>query len=91
MFSGHVAGAGWCWYVCSMTKLLETAIDRIRQWPDERQTEIAEMLLALDGDDFDDEVDAETLAAIDNGLAQAERGEFVDPKDFDEIFSRYRT
>jgi predicted transcriptional regulator len=73
-----------------MTKLLETAIERIRQWPDERQTEIAEMLLALDADDFDDKVDAETLAAIDNGLAQADRGEFADPADIDAIFTRYR-
>jgi hypothetical protein len=73
-----------------MTKLLETAIERIRQWPDERQTEIAEMLLALDADDFADEGDAETLAAIDNGLAQADRGEFADPKDVDTIFTRYR-
>jgi predicted transcriptional regulator len=74
-----------------MTKLLETAIERIRQWPDERQIEIAEMLLALDADDYDGEVDAETLAAIDNGLAQADRGELADPKDIEAIFSRYRT
>jgi hypothetical protein len=74
-----------------MTKLLETAIERVRQWPDERQTEIAEMLLALDGDDFDDDVDAETLAAIDEGLADIAQGRLADPAAVEALFARFRT
>jgi hypothetical protein len=72
-----------------MTKLLETAIERVRQWPDERQTEIAEMLLALDADDGVDD-DPELDAALDAAVAQAERGEFADPKDVEAFFAQHR-
>ncbi len=72
-----------------MTKLLETAIERVRQWPDERQTEIAEMLLALDADDFADN-DPELNAALDAAIAAADRGEFADPKDVEAFFAAHR-
>jgi hypothetical protein len=72
-----------------MTKLLETAIERVRQWSDERQTEIAEILLALDADDGVDD-DPELDAALDAAVAQAERGEFADPKDVEAFFAHHR-
>jgi predicted transcriptional regulator len=73
-----------------MTKLLEDAIERVRQWPAERQIEIAEMLLAFDAAGPDDETDAETLAAIDVGIEQADRGQFAVTKDIEAIFRRFR-
>ena len=71
--------------------LMDKALDRVRSWPDARQEEAAELLLALDalGDDPVD-VDDETLAAIDEALAQSARGEFADPRDVDAIYARFR-
>ena len=35
-------------YIPGMTKLLQDVIDRVRQWPDERQDEAAHVLLDLE-------------------------------------------
>ncbi len=72
-----------------MTKLLDTAIERIRLWPAERQTEIAEMLLALDSDDQLDE-DSELEAALDAAVTEADHGAFADPKDVEAFFVQHR-
>lgn len=73
-----------------MTKLLETAIERIRQWPDERQTEIAEMLLALDASDEGDDDDPELDAALNAAVVEADSGKFADPKDVEAFFAQHR-
>jgi predicted transcriptional regulator len=61
-----------------MTKLLDEAIAKVRKLPEKDQDELAIALLSMAGADaaampFDDA----TRAAIREGLAQAERGEFV--------------
>jgi predicted transcriptional regulator len=56
-----------------MTKLLDQAIAKVRELTDEEQDDLARTLLAMLGHVMDDE----TRAAIREGLAQAERGEFV--------------
>jgi predicted transcriptional regulator len=55
---------------------MEKALAAIRSWPAERQDEAAEMLLALDrlGPQAY-RASADELRAIDEGLAQAARGE----------------
>jgi hypothetical protein len=61
-----------------MTKVLEDAIEKVRQLPDERQAYVAEVLeqiAAAGGDPFT--VPEEHRAAVLEGLEQAERGEFV--------------
>ena len=61
-----------------MTKLLEQAIAKIQTLPAEEQDAIAAALLAMsEGDAADFPIDDATRAAILEGLAQAERGEFV--------------
>ncbi len=35
-------------YICPMTKLLRDVLERVTQWPDERQDEAAHMLLELE-------------------------------------------
>jgi predicted transcriptional regulator len=61
-----------------MTKLLERAIEKVRELPDEDQDALANALLSLTGEETAVvRLDAETRAAIEEGLAQAERGEFV--------------
>jgi predicted transcriptional regulator len=61
-----------------MTKLLERAIQKVRELPDQDQDALAKALLSMTGEDTAlVQLDDETRAAVDEGLAQAERGEFV--------------
>ena len=61
-----------------MTKLLEQAIAKVRELSDEEQDALAAMLLSMaDADASRFPLDRETEAAIREGLAQADRGEFV--------------
>jgi predicted transcriptional regulator len=61
-----------------MTKLLERAFQKIRELPDQDQDALANALLSIAGEDTAVvHLDDETRAAVEEGLAQAERGEFV--------------
>jgi predicted transcriptional regulator len=62
-----------------MTKLLDDVIAKVRELPDEAQDALALALLAMTEaeDAADVPLDEKTRAAIREGLAQAERGEFV--------------
>lgn len=61
-----------------MTELLEKAIAKVRGLPAEEQDALAAALLAMtDGDATDFPIDDATRAAIMEGLAQADRGEYV--------------
>jgi predicted transcriptional regulator len=61
-----------------MTKLLDRAIQKIRELPDRDQDALANALLSITGEETAVvHLDDETRAAVEEGLAQAERGEFV--------------
>jgi predicted transcriptional regulator len=61
-----------------MTKLLDQAIAKMRQLPEEEQDSLARVLLSMaDMDASAFPLDAAAETAIREGLAQAERGEFV--------------
>jgi predicted transcriptional regulator len=61
-----------------MTKLLEKAIAKVRELPAEDQDTVAIAVLSMTGEDTPVvHLDDETRAAVLEGLAQAERGEFV--------------
>ncbi len=61
-----------------MTKLLDRAIANARDLPEQEQDALAALLLSLaEGDASTVPLDAKTRAAILEGIAQAERGEFV--------------
>ncbi len=61
-----------------MTKLLEEAIAKVREFPAEDQDTFAVALLSMAGEDTPMvHLDDETRAAVREGLAQAQRGEFV--------------
>jgi hypothetical protein len=65
-------------YTVLMTKLLEQAIAKVRTLPDDEQDALALAMLSMtDSDAAAVPLDDETRAAIREGLAQAERGEFV--------------
>ena len=62
----------------SMSKLLDKAIAKARQLPEDEQDALAAvMLLMAEADASGVPLDRDTEAAIREGLAQAERGEFV--------------
>jgi predicted transcriptional regulator len=61
-----------------MTKLFDQAVAKVRELPDEDQDAVASLVLSIaDSDGSRIPLDAATLAAIREGLAQAERGDFV--------------
>jgi len=61
-----------------MTKLLEKAIAKVRELPEDEQDALAAALLAMTGEESPPiRLDEATRAAVREGLAQAERGEFV--------------
>ena len=61
-----------------MTKLLERAIEKIRELPAQDQDALANALLSIAGEETAVvHLDDETRAAVEEGLAQAERGDFV--------------
>ena len=73
-----------------MTDLMEKALAAIGRWPESRQNEAAEMLLALDSLGETYTASADELTAIDEALAQAKRGEFASDADVEAAFRRFR-
>lgn len=72
-----------------MTKLLDRAIEKIRLLPEADQDEAAEMLLwAFETRNSPVPLDDETCEAIDEGLAQARRGEFASDAEVTELWRR---
>ena len=73
-----------------MPDLMERALAAIGRWPASRQNEAAEMLLALDRMGATYNATPDELAAIDEALAQAERGQFASDADVEAAFRRFR-
>jgi predicted transcriptional regulator len=73
-----------------MTKLLDLAIAELRKLPPADQDETAEMLLwAIETRAGSLSLDSETIAAIDEGLAQARRGEFASEAEIDALWKHH--
>lgn len=70
-----------------MTKLLEQAIEKIRELPDAAQDDAAELLLVLAARAAAPErLDPVTRTAVREGLAQAHRGEFATDEEIAALF-----
>ena len=73
-----------------MIKLLEQAIQALRQLPTDSQDEIARAILHLAGSEIEAEpVDPAHLAAVLEGLAQAKRREFATDDEVEAAFRRF--
>jgi predicted transcriptional regulator len=73
-----------------MTKLLELAIAEVRKLPPEEQDETAQMLLwAIEARSGSIPLDDETIAAIEEGLGQAGRGEFASDAEIADLWKRH--
>ena len=74
-----------------MTKLMEKALEAVRDWPKERQDEAAALLLALDRLGTPPyRATADELRAIDEALEQMGRGERASEAQVQEAFARFR-
>jgi predicted transcriptional regulator len=70
-----------------MTKLLDEAIEKIREMPEAEQNLAAEVLFNIAEKKWEPErLDPATRAAILEGLAQAERGELVSDEEMAKFF-----
>jgi hypothetical protein len=75
-----------------MTELLEQAIAKVRELPEADQDLAADFLFALVAQRLPPEkLDDETRAAILEGCAQADRGEFVSQEEMAAFFARHRS
>jgi hypothetical protein len=73
-----------------MTKLLEKALEAVRQLPPGTQDEIAQAMLTLAGDEGPPEdIDPAHLRAVLEGLAQAKRREFATDEQVEAAFRRF--
>jgi predicted transcriptional regulator len=74
-----------------MNKIVETILDRIADWPEEAQAELIQSMVDIEKKHLgvyrlsDDE-----RAAVREGLAQAERGEFVPDDVVAAYFKKHR-
>ena len=74
-----------------MTKLMEKALEAVRDWPQDRQDEAAALLLALDRlGTTPYRATADELRAIDEALQQVARGERATQAQVDDAFARFR-
>jgi hypothetical protein len=73
-----------------MTKLLDQAIEKVRALPDGEQDEAAEFLFLFLSKYLGPlRLDDETRAAVQQGLEQADRGEFASEAEMAELFKRH--
>ena len=73
-----------------MTELLEKAVVAVRKLPRQSQDEIAMTMLRLAQDSAEPEtMDESQRAAVLEGLAQAQRGEFATDAEIDAAFRRF--
>ncbi len=73
-----------------MIELLEKAIGSVRRLAPEQQDEIAHLLLSLTGNAGEpEEIEPDHLPHVLEGLAQAERGEFVSDEAMQATFARF--
>jgi hypothetical protein len=77
-------------YAFTMTKLLEKAVEAVRQLPPDTQDEIARTMLELIGSEGEPQpIDEAHLPAVLEGLAQAKRGEFASDAEVEAAFRRF--
>lgn len=73
-----------------MTKLLDKAVEAVRQLPSDSQDEIARAMLRLaTKDEVPEPIDPADLPAVLKGLAQAKRREFATEEEIEAAFRRF--
>jgi predicted transcriptional regulator len=87
--SSRVAVGMTC-YHAFMTKLLDQAIAKVRELPDDNQDRVGAIMLSMiDQDTSAVPLDDEARATIREGLEQARHGEFVPDKEIEALWKRH--
>ncbi len=71
-----------------MSNKLEQAVEEARKLPENRQDEVADVLLGMTADA--PEYTPEIIAAIDEGIADADAGRFVPAEAVEKLFKPFR-
>jgi predicted transcriptional regulator len=70
---------------------IDSILDRVRTWPEERQEDAARVLLAMESEDNGVyRLTDEERAEIRTALAEVERGEVASDEEVAAVFDRYR-
>ena len=71
---------------------IQAIVDRIRTWPADKQQLAYDLLTWIEAKDEDDASDLtdEDWADLEEGLAEADRGEFVSEEEMQAFFDKYR-
>jgi len=79
-------------YAARMTKeQIEAILERVRTWPEDRLEDVAKVLLEMEAaNEHVEELTAEDWADLEQGLAEADRGEFASDEEVKALFDRYR-
>jgi predicted transcriptional regulator len=78
-------------YVARMTReQIEAIFERVRGWSAERLDDVAAVLLAMEAANEGDDLTEEDWADLEEGLAEADRGEFVSEAEMEAFFAKYR-
>jgi hypothetical protein len=81
-----------CYISDMVTKEIQALVNRIQTWPAEKQQLAYDLLTWIEAKDEDDASDltAEDWADLEEGLAEADRGEFASEEELKTLFDRYR-
>ena len=73
-------------------KLLRDVLERVEEWPEEAQTELAQIALEIDAGLMAGKYRATPaeIAGIDRGLKAAREGRFASVEQVDRIFNKHR-
>jgi predicted transcriptional regulator len=81
-----------CYAAVMTAKLLKDVLERAEKWPEEAQTELAQIALEIDAGLMTGKYRATPaeLAGIDRGLTAAREGRFATDDQVDRIFKKHR-
>ena len=71
---------------------IRAIVERIHTWPEDKQQLALDLLKWIEAKDLEDdgELSAEDWADLEEGLAEADRGEFVSEEEMLAFFAKYR-
>jgi len=71
---------------------IQAILERVHTWPADKQRLALDLLMWIEGRDDEDAVELtpEEEADLEEGLAEADRGEFVPEEEMKAFFAKYR-
>ena len=75
-----------------MKDQIQAILERVHTWPADKQRLALDLLMWIEARDQQDdfELTAEDWADLEEGLAEADRGEFVPEEEMKAFFAKYR-